>query len=150
MSAAVATTTVEAAAITTTATVTTTAVTATTTAIAATTIAVTTTTVTIASTTVAVATATIAVASTVIASVAKADPYSAVSVGITICIAIGITVGVIRVGCGSVGDWRRIGLRLFGLGSARVVSGLGAGIAIIGKLAVVAIVLVVWLGHVVV
>ena len=144
MSAAVATTTVEAAAITTTATVTTTA-------IAATTIAVTTTTVTIASTTVAVATATIAVASTVIApAVAKANPYSAVSVGITIGIAIGITIGVIRVRCGSVGDWRRIGLRLFGLGSARVISGLGAGIAIIGKLAVVAIVLVVWLGHVVV
>jgi hypothetical protein len=134
MSSAVATTSVEAAAITTTSTVTTAAIT----------------TAAIASTTVTVATATIAVNSTVIASVAKADPYSAVSVGITIRIGIGIAIGVIRVRCGSVGDWRRIGLRLFGLNSTRVVSGLGTGIAIIGNLAVVAIVLAVCLGRVVV
>ena len=141
MSAAVATTameaaaSVEAAAIATTSTVTATAVT----------------TAAIASTTVAVATATITVTATIIAvaptviapAVAKANPYSAVSVGITICIAIGITICVVRVRCGSIGDRRRIGLRLFGLTSARVVSRLGVGIAIIGNLAVVAIGLVV-------
>ena len=143
MSAAVATTameaaaSVEAAAIATTPTVTTTAIAATTIAVATTAVAVTTATITVAATI-------IAVAPTVIASaVAKANPYSAVSVGITIGIAIGITVGVIRVRCGSVGDWRRIGLRLFRLTNARVVSRLGVGIAIIGNLAVVAIVLVV-------
>ena len=143
--AAVATTSVEAAAITTTSTVTTAGIT---------------TAATIASATVAIATATIAVASTVvavasaiIASIAKADPYSSVSVRITIgraIVTVGIAIGVIRVRCGSVGAWGRIGLRLFGLGSARVVRGLGVGIASIGKLAVVAIVLAVRLGRVVV
>ena len=142
MSAAVATPAVKAAAmeaatIATTAAVPTPGITA---AIASTTVAV-------APTTIAISTAAIAVATTIIASVAKADPYPTVSVRIAIGI---VTIGVIRVRCGSISDWRRIGLRLFGLDSSRVVSGLGAGVAIIGNLAVVAVVLVVWLGCVVI
>ena len=140
MSAAVASTSVEAATITTTSAVTTAAVA--TVSIAATAVAV-------ASATIAITSAVIAIAPTVIAAVAKADPYPAVRVRIAI-VTVGIAIGVIRIRCGGVGHWRRIGLCLFGLGSTRVVSGLGAGIAIIGNLAVVAIVLVVGLGCIVV